>query len=80
MIEAGISALSVPLSVVPLPVVPIPQIVVDERPVGSLLGSVDATLVATEAVVGVGDTAGVAPSSAAVVGELDFSTSGIATA
>ena len=69
-----------PLSVVPLPVVPILQIVEDERPVGSLLGSVDATLVATEAVVGVDDIAGVAPSSAAVVGELDFSTSGIATA
>ena len=81
-IATGILALSVPLSVVQLPVVPILQIVEDERPVGSLLGSVDATLAATDAVVGVADIAGVAPSFAAVVvvGELGFSTSEIATA
>ena len=75
MVEAEISALSGPL-----PGVPIPQTVVGERLVGSLFDFVDATHVATEAVVEVVDTAGVEPSSAAVVGELDFSTSGIATA
>ena len=82
MIEAGISALSVPLSVVPLPVVPIPQIVVDERPVGSLLGSVGATLAATDAVVEVAGIVDVVLSFVAVVvvAELGFSTSEIATA
>ena len=75
MVEAEISALSGPL-----PELPIPQTVVGERMVGSLLDFVDATHVATEAVVEVVDTAGVAPSSATVVGELDFSTSGTAIA
>ena len=75
MIEAEISALSGPL-----PEVPIPQTVVGDRLVGSLLEVVDTAGVATEVVVEVVDTAGVAPSSAAVVGELDFSTSGTAIA
>ena len=81
-IATEILELSVPLSVVQLPVVPILRIDADERPVGSLLGSVDTTLAATAAVVGVADIAGVALSFVAVVvvGEFDFSTSDIATA
>ena len=75
MVEAEISALSGPL-----PGVPIPQIVVDERLVGSLLDFVDATHVATEAVVEVVDTAGVAPSFGAFVGEFGFPTFEIAIA
>ena len=81
-IATEILELSVPLSVVQLPVVPILRIDADERPVGSLLGSVDTTLAATAAVVGVADIAGVALSFVAVVvvGEFGFSTSDIATA
>ena len=75
MVEAEISALSGPL-----PGVPIPQTVVGERLVDSLLVEFDATLVATEAVVEVVDTAGVAPSFGAFVGEFGFSTFEIAIA
>ena len=81
-IATGILGLSVPLSVVQLPVVPILQIVADERPVGSLLDSVDATLAATDAVVEVAGIVDVVLSFVAVVvvAELGFSTSEIATA
>lgn len=67
VLEAEISALPGPL-----PWVQFPQTVVGER--GSLFVDFVATLVATEAVVEVVDTAGVAPSFGAFVGELGFST------
>ena len=81
-VATEILELSVSLTAVQLPAVPNQQIAVGEGPVDSLLDFVGATLAATDAVVGVADIAGVAPSFAAVVvvGELGFSTSEIATA
>ena len=73
MVEVEISALPGTL-----PGVQFPQTVVDEG--GSLLVEFVATLVATEAVVEVVDTAGVAPSFGAFVGVFGFSTFEIAIA